>query len=134
MQPLCATAINDSSPQCSHATITIQSTITRQVTPTRDYFASSSLILYPRITSSCSTSPQKPSSSLVYGIIGFLVFITSMLVAALTLMVTVCVSQRRTIRMKSNGEERKNMHYYQHLAVENSLFSLNGRSHHRGFQ
>ena len=127
VQPLCATAINDSSPQCSHephrnATITIQSTITiqptivrkqvtltthtmvMQVTPTRDYFTSSSLILYPRITSSFSTSPQKQSSSLVYGIIGFLVFITSMLAAALTLMVTVCVSQRR---MKSNGEERK---------------------------
>ena len=43
------------------------------------------------------------SSVLSYGIIGLLVFITSMLSAAITLLVVVGLSQRRKIRAKSNG-------------------------------
>lgn len=51
-----------------------------------------------------ATPPLQEASELGYGIIGFVVFICSMLSAVLTLLVVVFLSRRSTRKRKSNGK------------------------------
>lgn len=106
---LCAVSISASdtadNENQSCANLMIQLNFPRIFTPEAPPLTPASTFLVPMPTGSPhATPPQQEASELGYGIIGFVVFICSMLSAVLTLLVVVFLSRRSTRKRKSNGK------------------------------
>lgn len=98
--PICATSSSSRCPaSLQPAPPTINITTATTIPP------SSPLLPTATPCSSDATPEGDSNSTMWYGIIGVLVFITSILSAALTLLVVVGLSQRRAMRIKSNGNK-----------------------------